>query len=274
MAVAVAVFMYDWIEMELDNAGHILSLIALATSAFALTFNFWGDFLVGGTPIKVGDEYLIVSSGKADKAKEEVPTVKELSFDWKKTYFRERNTDFDIRHGFLDRLADGRAHSRPRQELEKEYERLTSNYKESDQKLRQVMALIEGPGRKFTKAERREYLKYKHAVEKADFDAQPEKSARNRLIGRIHRARRSLEGAADEASQRERQQRLDLLEKELFELRKTGYVLSKKADEAKRAFEAYEMDLLNKWVSPESVGFDHAIVDRPMPDPVPPKGSV
>lgn len=270
VSLVVCVLIYNWVEMDLNDPQHILTLIALASGVAYLTILFWRDFLLGGTPIKVGDDYLILGSEKADKTEKNGPIVEELSRGWQDKYSKQRDIHFEVCTNFLTRLSDGRAYTAPREELEAEFERIVSIYKNSDQKSRQALALIEGPYRQLTKIERREYFKHQNAVEKADLDAQPEKRARRKLNMRIYRARQNLEAANDEAIQQDRQSQLDAITEELDEFWKIGGVFTRKANEAKKAFEDYQIELLNKWIPPESVGFDE-IFDMPMPDPVPPE---
>lgn len=66
------VVLYYWLGMEYDDVGDVLALVAFASSVYGLTFKVWRDFLLGGTPIKIGDnEVIIVKSGKTINIEQE-----------------------------------------------------------------------------------------------------------------------------------------------------------------------------------------------------------
>ena len=75
---------------------------------------------------------------------------------------------------FLGELEDGTYYETPRKELETEFKRLATRYKNTEQKHQQIELLLKPDGRELTDKEHRTYLTALKKIKLAEEKAQPQ----------------------------------------------------------------------------------------------------
>lgn len=260
----------------------ILSVIftGLCFLGIGIVFESEKGLFVGPPIILIGVIYLSCRFFVDKRTKDDSSSQLKVEFnfhtilrDLQDDNFDRRNIAFDLFHGFGDRLANGSCHEAPLEELEQEYKRLGKMYKEADQRMRQIEVLEKDHKRVkrvLSRQERKKYRSALNAIESTTRTAQPEQSARNRLVGKVHRARKRLEIATEPKEIELSETSLQELELAFSENRKTGRNFIRLADQAKADFELLKYSLLDKWVLPDTVGYD-PVVDCPMPHPAKPQ---
>lgn len=183
--------------------------------------------------------------------------------------FNARNMAFDAFHTFRDGLADGSLWDMAPEDVEEEYLLLAEIYKRADIRKRQADILEAGKTITPSADEYREHNLAELRVKDAEEAASAERKARNRLIGRVHRAQKRLIENRDPDMVDACVAESEEWEAKLEENRKTGRKNMKRARAAQRELDQLEYDLLDRWVPPEGVGHD-PVVDEPMPQRCPP----
>ena len=170
---------------------------------------------------------------------------------------------------FLGRLEHGRYYEEPREEVEAEYKRLATLYKDIFQECRQIEFLRNQERRKLSRKEKKTYLAALEKISLAIEKARPQQRARDRILRKVWRARSALKNAVEPDEISKYQEELELVEAELENHHNTEGDLISLRWQAWEDLATLEKELLNKWVPLESVSYPE-ILDKPMPDPKPP----